>query len=145
MEITYQVWFWFKAWSGKREVLFVVYNLLEVVNTIFGLRVETRTERALLQISSTIPDRRRAVEDHARMSEASPVGMVPTYDVRSTASKYSSCSTSNAPRPSEHPPVRGERMSKRLGGIIRLQKYKTSSWHLNGFLPDGSNIVGSTV
>ena len=39
--------------------------------------------------------RRRAVEDHARMSEASQVGMVPTYDVRSTASRYSSCSTSN--------------------------------------------------
>ena len=39
--------------------------------------------------------RRRAVEDHATMSEASPVGMVPTYDVRSTASRYSSCSTSN--------------------------------------------------
>ena len=35
------------------------------------------------------------MEDHARMSEASQVGMVPTYDVRSTASKYSSCSTSN--------------------------------------------------
>ena len=33
-------------------------------------------------------------------------------------------------------------MSKRLGGIIGC-KYKTSSWHLNGF-PDGSNI-GSTV
>ena len=39
--------------------------------------------------------RRRAVGDHARMSEASQVGMVPTYDVRSTASRYSSCSTSN--------------------------------------------------
>ena len=25
------------------------------------------------------------------------------------------------PRPSEHPPVMGERMSKRLGGIKRLQ------------------------
>ena len=33
-------------------------------------------------------------------------------------------------------------MSKRLGGIIGC-KYKTSSWHLNGF-PDVSNI-GSTV
>ena len=43
----------------------------------------------------------------------------------------------NAPRPSEHPPLRGK-MSKRLGGIIGC-KYKTSSWHLNGF-PDGSNI-----
>ena len=32
-------------------------------------------------------------------------------------------------------------MSKRLGGIKGC-KYKTSSWHLNGF-PDGSNI-GST-
>ena len=48
----------------------------------------------------------------------------------------------NAPRPSEHPPVRGEKMSKRLGGIKGC-KYKTSSWHLNGFA-DGNNI-GSTV
>ena len=48
----------------------------------------------------------------------------------------------NAPRPSEHPPVRGGKMSKRLGGIKGC-KYKTSSWHLNGF-PDGNNI-GSTV
>ena len=38
----------------------------------------------------------------------------------------------NAPRPSEHPPVRGEKMAKRLGGIIDC-KYKTSSWHWNGF------------
>ena len=45
-------------------------------------------------------------------------------------------------RPSERPPVKGKKMSKRLGGII-VCKYKTSSWHLNGF-PDGSNI-GSTV
>ena len=50
--------------------------------------------------------------------------------------------TQNAPRPSEHPPVRGGEMSKRLGGFKGC-KYKTSSWHLNGF-PDGSNI-GSTV
>ena len=48
----------------------------------------------------------------------------------------------NEPRPSEHPPVRAEKMSKRLGGIKGC-KYKTSSWHLNGF-PDGNNI-GSTV
>ena len=47
----------------------------------------------------------------------------------------------NAPRPSEHPPVRGGEMSKRLGGIKGC-KYKTSSWHLNGF-PDRNNI-GST-
>ena len=39
----------------------------------------------------------------------------------------------NAPRPSEHPPVRGEKMSKHLGGIKGC-KYKTSSWHLNGFI-----------
>ena len=38
--------------------------------------------------------------------------------------------------------VRGKKMSERLGGIIGC-KYKTSSWHLNGF-PFGSNI-GSTV
>ena len=49
----------------------------------------------------------------------------------------------NAPRPSEHPPVRGEKMSKRLGGIKGC-KYKTSSWHLNGF-PDGNNIGSTTV
>ena len=48
----------------------------------------------------------------------------------------------NAPRPSEHPPARREKMSKRLGGI-KGGKYKTSSWHLSGF-PDGNNI-GSTV
>ena len=49
----------------------------------------------------------------------------------------------NAPRPSEHPPVR-EKMSKRfLGGIIGCKKYKTFSWHLNG-VPYGSNI-GPTV
>ena len=49
----------------------------------------------------------------------------------------------NAPRPSEHSPVRGEKMSKRLVGGIKGCKYKTSSWHLNGF-PDRNNI-GSTV
>ena len=48
----------------------------------------------------------------------------------------------NAPRPSEHPPVIGKKMSKRLGGIKGC-KYKTSSWHLNRF-PDADNI-GSTV
>ena len=48
----------------------------------------------------------------------------------------------NAPRPYKHSPVRGEKMSKRLGGI-KGRKYKTSSWHLNRF-PDGNNI-GSTV
>ena len=47
----------------------------------------------------------------------------------------------NVSRPSEHPPVRGG-VLKRLGGIKGC-KYKTSSWHLNGF-PDGNNI-GSTV
>ena len=40
-------------------------------------------------------------------------------------------------------PSQGEKMSKRLGGIIGCE-YKTSSWHLNGFPDDGSNI-GSTV
>ena len=45
-------------------------------------------------------------------------------------------------RPSEHPPVMEEKMSKRLGGIKGC-KYKTSSWHLNRF-PDADNI-GSTV
>ena len=37
----------------------------------------------------------------------------------------------NAPKPSEHPPVRGGEMSKCLGGIKGC-KYKTSSRHLNG-------------
>ena len=40
----------------------------------------------------------------------------------------------NAPRSFEHPPVKEGKMSKRLGGIKGC-KYKTSSWHLNGF-PD---------
>ena len=48
----------------------------------------------------------------------------------------------SAPRPSEHPPVMGGEVSKRLGGIKGC-KYKTSSWHLNRF-PDADNI-GSTV
>ena len=48
----------------------------------------------------------------------------------------------NAPRPSEHPPVSGEKMLKHLGGI-KACKYKTSSWPLNG-IPDGSNL-GLTV
>ena len=48
----------------------------------------------------------------------------------------------NTPRPSEHPPVMGGEMSKRLGGIKGC-KYKTSSWHLNRFL-DADNI-GSYV
>ena len=48
----------------------------------------------------------------------------------------------STPRPSEHPPVMGEKMSKRLGGI-KGRKYKTSSWHLNRF-PSADNI-GSTV
>ena len=47
-----------------------------------------------------------------------------------------------APRPSEHPPVRRENMSKRLGGIKGCE-YETSLWYLNGF-PDGNNI-GSTA
>ena len=56
----------------------------------------------------------------------------------------SSCLKKNqsTPRPSEHPPVMGEKISKRLGGIKGC-KYKTSSWHLNRF-PDADNI-GSTV
>ena len=46
-------------------------------------------------------------------------------------------------RPSEHPPVMGEKMSTRLGGIKEGCKYKTSSWHSNRF-PNADNI-GSTV
>ena len=49
---------------------------------------------------------------------------------------------STSRRPSEHPPVRGGEMSKRLGGIKGC-KYKTSSWHLDRF-PDADNN-GSTV
>ena len=44
----------------------------------------------------------------------------------------------NASRLSEHPSVRGKNVKKFRWGIIGC-KYKTSSWHLNGF-PDGSNI-----
>ena len=46
----------------------------------------------------------------------------------------------NAPRPSEHPPVRGKSVKTFLGGIIGC-KDETSSWHLNGF-PDGSRPSG---
>ena len=50
----------------------------------------------------------------------------------------------NAPRPFEHPPVRGEKMSKRVPGRWdqRLQ-IQNLFMALNGF-PDGNNI-GSTV
>ena len=51
----------------------------------------------------------------------------------------------NAPRLSEHPPVRGKKCQNvysGVGGTIGC-KYKTSPWHLNVF-PYGSNI-GSTV
>ena len=48
----------------------------------------------------------------------------------------------STPRPSEHPPIMGEKMSKRLGGINGC-KYKISSWYLNRF-PDADNI-GSTL
>ena len=48
--------------------------------------------------------------------------------------------TKNTPRPSEHP---GKNVKTFTVGWIKSCKYKTSSWHLNGF-PDGRNI-GSTV
>ena len=48
----------------------------------------------------------------------------------------------STPRPSEHPPVMGGKMSKRLGGIKGC-KYKTSSWHSSRF-PDADKI-GPTV
>ena len=79
----------------------------------------------------------------ARRALASPLKGVPLSSRRATASNCLCQSTRflkknlNASRSSEHPPVRGK-MSKRLGGIIGC-RYKTSSWHLNGF-PDGSNI-----
>ena len=41
----------------------------------------------------------------------------------------------NAPRPSEHPPVRGKKSKRLVGGIIGC-KNKASSRHLNGS-PDG--------
>ena len=60
----------------------------------------------------------------------------------STASFFFLKKNQSTPRPSEHPPVMGEKMSKRLGGIKGC-KNKTSSRHLNRF-PDADNI-GSTV
>ena len=48
----------------------------------------------------------------------------------------------NTSRPSEHPPVRGGKCRKRLGGIMGCED-KTSSWHLIGF-SNGSNF-GSTA
>ena len=47
------------------------------------------------------------------------------------------------PKPSEHPPVMGEKMSKRLGGIKRLQIQNLFMAFKNRF-PDADNI-GSTV
>ena len=41
-------------------------------------------------------------------------------------------------------PQSGGKMSKRLGGIIGC-KYKTSSWHLNGFPYYYGSNIGSTV
>ena len=63
-------------------------------------------------------------------------------DGTATATFAFSKKNQSTPRPSEHPPVMGEKMSKHLGGIKSF-KYKTSSWHSNRF-PDADNI-GSTV
>ena len=49
----------------------------------------------------------------------------------------------NTPRPFEHPPVMGGKMTNRLGGIKRLQIQNLFMRHLNRF-PDADNI-GSTV
>ena len=49
----------------------------------------------------------------------------------------------NASRPSEHPPVRGKKMSNRSGGIISC-KDKTCSRHLVGF-PNGSSIESTLL
>ena len=49
----------------------------------------------------------------------------------------------NAARPSEHPPVRGENVKTFRWDHSLGCKYKTSSWHSNGF-HYGSNI-GSAV
>ena len=46
----------------------------------------------------------------------------------------------STPRPSEHPPVMGEKMSKRLLSGIKGCKYKkNSSWYLNRF-PDAITL-----
>ena len=63
-------------------------------------------------------------------------------DLSSALLPFSAFKNQNASRPSEHPPVRGEKMQKSLG-VITGCKGESSSWHLNGF-PDGSTI-GSTV
>ena len=52
--------------------------------------------------------------------------------------RYIVASNQSTPRPSEHPPVMGGKMSTCLGGIKGC-KYKTSSWHSNRF-PDADNI-----
>ena len=72
---------------------------------------------------------------------------VPKHDLRIRRLNRTNTDTclkknQSTPRPSEHPPVMGEKMSKRLGGIKGC-KYKTSSWHSNRF-PDADKI-GSTV
>ena len=50
----------------------------------------------------------------------------------------------NAPRPSEHPPVRGEKMLKRLGGIKGC-KYKTSPLDYEDSTSPWSSVLVSKV
>ena len=70
------------------------------------------------------------------------VGEKPTVMLHTFFSFFFLKKNQSTPRPSEHPPVMGGKLSKRLGGIKGC-KYKTSSWHSNRF-PDADNI-GSTV
>ena len=53
-------------------------------------------------------------------------GFIPDILLLNQAPIYFFKENQNAPRPSEHPPIRGENMSKRLGGF-KGYKYKTSS------------------
>ena len=59
------------------------------------------------------------------------ISVFPPHPIPSSrTTKYVVCclkKNQNAPRPSEHPPVMGKKMSKRLGGIKGC-KYKTSSY-----------------
>ena len=79
----------------------------------------------------------------ARRVLASPLKGVPLSSRRATASNCLLPECEVFKEKSERLdllsiPQSGGKMSKHLGGIIGC-RYKTSSWHLNGF-PDGSNI-----
>ena len=127
------------CWSPS---LLQSYYIFSMLGAFFWLRVVLHTPWVELGVLAG----RHSCSCRAnprRSSRISPYFFVCTINggLRNTGSTRLK-KNQNAPRPSAHPPVRGGKMSKRLGGIKGC-KYKTSVWHLNGF-PDVNNI-GPTV